>query len=401
MIADIAKAPTADKSREIRLLLCCAHSCISSIRAEQIKTLLYEDIDWDYLIQTALSHKVIPLLYWSLSSTCPEAVPQDRLAQLRDYFHGNARRNLFLTGELLKVLNLFATHKIPAIAFKGPILAASVYGQLALRQFCDLDIMIREQDTLNTEKLLNSQGYQLGLQLNWQYHFVHQDSRVKLDIHYAGITPRERPLSLHFQYLWSRLKPISVAGTTVLTLQPEDLLLVLCVQVAKDCWEWREQLAKICDVAEAVRAHQRINWHQVIQQARLTGSERMLLLGLLLAQQLLGITLPDEVLQRMQAHPVVNRLAEQVRERLFTMDRTSAAQRRPKYLDSERNRFYFRVRERLRDKVPYFLHLVKLVITPTVEDYESLPLPTFFHCLYYLTRPFRLAGECLLLLWQR
>ena len=394
MVADIAKPPTADKSRENRLLLCCARNHIDSIRAEQIKTLLHENLDWDYLLQTAFSHKVTPLLYCSLNSTCPEAVPQARLAQLRDYFHSNARRNLFLTGELLKILNLFSTHRIPAIAFKGPVLAASVYGQLVLRQFCDLDIMICEQDTIKTKKLLSSQGYQLGLQLNWQYHFVHKDSRVNLDIHYAGLTPRERPLSLHFQHLWSRVKPVSVSGTPVLTFQPEDLLLILCVQVAKDCWQWREQLAKICDVAEAIRVHPKIDWHQVIQQARSTGSERMLFLGLLLAHELLGTSLPDQVWQRMQAHPIVNILCQQVCERLFTMEQSATAHRLPKYRDTEKNLFYFRVRERLRDKVPYFLYLAKALLSPTVEDYESLPLPASLYFLYYLTRPFRLARKC-------
>lgn len=393
MIADIAKAPTADKSREIQLLLCCARSCMDSIRAELIKSLLHEDIDWDYLIKTAFSHKVMPLLYWSLNSTCPEAVPKARLAQLRNYFHSNALRNHFLTGELLKVLDLFARHGIPAIAFKGPILAASVYGQVLLRQFCDLDILIHKRDILNTKKLLSSQGYQLELQLNWQYHFVHEDSKVNLDVHYSGITPRERPLSLNFNYLWSRLEPISLAGTTVLSLQPEDLLQILCVQIAKDCWQWREQLAKICDLAEVVRVHQDMDWNRVMKQARSIGSERMLFLGLLLAQELLGTVLPEEVLQRIHAQPVVTILCKQVCERIFTIDhRSSTVNSLPKYLDTEKNLFYFRVRERWQDKVPYFLHLVKLALSPSVEDYK-LPLPKSLYFLYYLMRPLRLAGK--------
>jgi len=36
---------------------------------------------------------------------------------------------------LLKLLDLFENHGIPAVPFKGPVLASSIYGDLSLRQF--------------------------------------------------------------------------------------------------------------------------------------------------------------------------------------------------------------------------------------------------------------------------
>jgi hypothetical protein len=138
-----AKTPTlCDHSVSVKeLLLYCAQTPIDSEIAERIRTLLQQDIDWAYLIQTAAQHGVMPLLYQSLNTTCPEAVPKANLAQLRNYFHTNAQRNLFLTKELLKLLTLFETHSIPAIPFKGPVLAVSAYGNLSLRQISDLDIL--------------------------------------------------------------------------------------------------------------------------------------------------------------------------------------------------------------------------------------------------------------------
>lgn len=395
IVADkiIVESPAANMRPEVELLLCCARTCIDSERAERIKTLLQENIDWDYLIRTARSHGVMPLLYSSLNGTCPEAVPNAYSAQLRDYFYTNARRNLFLTGELLKLLNLFEAHGIRAIPYKGPVLAASAYNNFSLRQFCDLDILIHKQDILKTNNLLISQGYQLKLQLNWECHYVHQDSRVNVDLHWA-ITQRERPFRLDFNRLWSRLEPVSLAGAKVLNLQPEDLLLILCVQATKDCWQWNEQLAKVCDIAEAIRVHQGMDWDRLVKQAGKLGSQRMLFLGLLLARDLLGTALPKEILQRMQADEVVKALAEQVCERFFHADyRSRADSRPPKYIDIEKNLFSFRVRERLRDRVPYFLHLVNVAISPTPEDRAFLPLPAFLWFLYYLVRPIRAVGK--------
>jgi hypothetical protein len=398
MVADeiTAKTPAAEMRPEIELLLCCARTYIDFETAKRIKILLKKDIDWDYLIQTALWHGVIPLLYSSLNTTCPEAVPTTRLTQLRNYFYTNVRRNLFLTGQLIKVLNLFEANGIPAIPYKGPVLAAVAYGNLALRQFCDLDILIHERDILSTKNLLISEGYQLQLQLNWEYHFVHKDSRLNLDIHW-GITQRERPFPLDFERLWSRLEPLSLAGKKVLSLQPEDLLLILCVQVTKDCWQWKElvvKLAKICDIAELIRVYPVMDWNSIVEQAGKLGSERILFFSLLLARDLLGTPLPEEILQRKQAHPVVEALALQVRERLFCADyKFGVADRPPKFLEIEKNLFYFRVRERLRDRVPYFLHLVHVAIAPSVEDRTFLPLPPSGSFLYYLIRPIRVIGK--------
>lgn len=142
LLSPSTKAPTAATRPEIELLLCCTRTQINTATAERIKILIQSKIDWAYLIQTATRHGVMSLLYQSLSTTCPEAVPKTNLAQLRDYFHSSAFHNLFLTKELLKLLNLFESHSIPAIPYKGPVLAVSAYGNLSLRQISDLDILV-------------------------------------------------------------------------------------------------------------------------------------------------------------------------------------------------------------------------------------------------------------------
>src|SRR5262249_44014688 len=126
---------------EDQLLLYCARTCAGAGNAAHIRALVQADINWSYLLQTTQTHPVAPLLYWNLKNTCPDAVPQSILDQLLADFHANTHDNLFLTAELLKLLALLAAHDIPAIPFKGPVLAAQVYRNLALRQFYDLDIL--------------------------------------------------------------------------------------------------------------------------------------------------------------------------------------------------------------------------------------------------------------------
>src|SRR5438128_4733751 len=99
--------------------------------------LLEHGIDQDRLIRMAGPHGLLPLLYWHLGAIGPGVVSSAMLSRLREHFEANARRNLFLTAELLKVLRLLEACEIPAVPFKGPLLAASTYGNLSLRQFAD------------------------------------------------------------------------------------------------------------------------------------------------------------------------------------------------------------------------------------------------------------------------
>src|SRR5689334_10479117 len=136
------KMPPSLPRPEVALLLSCARTEISPETAGRIRAFIQNGIDWTALIREATYHEVVPLLYHSLQTTCPEAVPEPVLAQLRTVFQATAWYNLCLTGELLTLLDLFATQGIAAIPYKGPILAAAVYGNLALRTFRDLDILV-------------------------------------------------------------------------------------------------------------------------------------------------------------------------------------------------------------------------------------------------------------------
>ena len=124
---------------EAELLLCCARIRMDSKNAARITVLLRQELNWDYLLTLAQYHGVLPLIYWHLRATWPEAVPAVSLDDLRDHFHANAQYNLLLTGALLKLLRLFEAHNIPAMPFKGPVLTAMAYGNITLRQFSDMD----------------------------------------------------------------------------------------------------------------------------------------------------------------------------------------------------------------------------------------------------------------------
>ena len=379
---------------EIQLLLCCARTYINTTTADRIENLLQEELDWDYIIKAAYRHGLIPLLYNSLNNTCPEAVPQAILSQLQNLFNANALRNAFLAEKLLKALNLFQTHDIPAVSYKGPILAASVYGNLALRTFGDLDILIKKRDFYKTKDLLLSEGYrswwtrlsearQAAVLRCWcEFGFVERLSKhnkVYLDLHWA-FASNYFSFPLDTEDLWERLEKFCLTGTEVANFAPEDLLLILCMHGTKDNWE---RLIWICDVAELLRANPEMNWEKIIERADKLGARRILFLGLWLAREVLGATVPEKIALKIEADSAVNSLGAQISKILF--GGADSLGKNPFFYPLLR----LRVRERWQDKVRDSLAL----IGPQPDDYSSVSLPESLAFLYYPLRFIRLAGK--------
>jgi hypothetical protein len=323
-------------------------------------------MDWDYLIQTASTHGVKPLVCRHLSNVCPEALPHDVRGQLNRFAQVHAFKNLFMTRELTRISGVLEQNGIAVLPWKGPVLAATAYDDVALRQFSDLDILVREQDALRAKDLLLSLGYRLYYEkpaeeeaafhaLRKVYELVRNDGRVMVELHWA-ITSRTFPFALDPAVLWAGAETVPLEGTPVLNLSPEHSLLVLSVHGAKHHWG---KLMWICDIAEVVRSYSdKIDWDRLMAQARALGAARILCLALFLARDLLGAGVPEDVWQQVNAEPKVAWLAAQVRQGLFSGGPLMAV---------ERPAFYIQLRERAQDRLRCRAYLGYRLMAPGAQ----------------------------------
>jgi hypothetical protein len=364
-------------------------SAILAKNSHQLRHSCERRIDWTNLLRTAHAHGTVPLLYRQLNESYRDLVPRAILNQLGEHYHDNIRRNFLLSGQLLGLLKLFDAHGISAMPFKGLTLAACAYGNLALRDIGDLDLFIRKRDMAKAAELLLANGYGMVFKLNsaqeaahlasiGQLPFGHKNGAGLVELH-TTLMPREFFFPLDFERVWGRHITLSLSGKKVPSLCPEDLLLVLSAHGTKHHWiclKW------ICDIAYLINSHPRMDWNLVLQEAHRLASQRMLHLGLLLAEKLLQAPVPQAIRQEIQTDAVVQALGTQVIRNLL----------RP--ADTERSGFgsalfHLRARERLRDGIRYS---ASMVLAPTLADWESVPLPPFLYSLYYLLRPIRLAA---------
>ena len=374
---------------EDELVLLCARTKVDAETSARIKAITSspDEVNWDYVYQLARRHSVLPLIYSQLNTTAAANVPLDQLARLKQNYQDNVARNLLLTAELCRILQTFEAAGIEAVPYKGPALAVYAYGNLTLRRFVDLDILVRKADALRAKELLTALGFVCGtpwtsaqqaLLLRTQHNLSlsREEGRIVVELHWE-VASSLFASSLQAEDFWGRLEALRLNNIAVKSLSAEDLLLSLCVHGSKHLWE---RLAWICDVAELARTRTYLNWNLVLERAASSGSDRMLLLGLYLAKSLLNAPLPEHVKWKLAADRILVSLAKQVSKRLFgDIGQTPAS-------ISESIRFNWAVRAGWRSRLRY----CRLLLQPTDADIETIPLPRPLSFAYYLMRPFGL-----------
>ena len=84
-------------------------------------------------------HGLVPLLYRRLS-VAMDPTQSAGLEAFRQRDKVNAHRTLWLTVELINIHKHLVARGLEVLPYKGPALAESLYGNVALRQFSDLDL---------------------------------------------------------------------------------------------------------------------------------------------------------------------------------------------------------------------------------------------------------------------
>jgi len=365
---------------------------MSPAHVESARALLGRNLDWQLLFSTALLQGVMPLLHKNLTALGPSLCPPDFLAALREAYLPNVAHSLRMTAELKKVLGLFDAHGIPALPFKGPVLAAYAYGDVALRQYGDLDLLVPHSELERAVDVLRARGYnpvesmtarqqRAHVRRKSQLGFADPTGPFVIELHWR-FSPPSRAGEPDPQAVFARQTRCNVEGESLPSLAPDDLLLYLCLHGALHLWA---KLNLICDVAQLLGTREDWNWPELLRQADQTDLRRVLLLGLALASDVLEAKLPPEVTRSIASDESVEAIGAQVREKLF--DPQGAG---PGLADV--GPFLLRLRSHKRSRV---LAILEVLFVPSLADWKFVHLPDALFPLYYLVRPFRLASDAL------
>ena len=349
--------------------------------------------DWDGFLALARRHRLGPLIYRRLREAGAGLAPPGVEAEFQSLYFLSLRRNHLLLRELAGIASRLRSAGIEAVAYKGPLLARMIYGDIALRESLDLDLLIRKRDVEAAHQALRDLGYEPLLKLDgarqrallrfdYEAPLVHKEEGTLVDLQWAS-PPRFLSLPAGPDAPDARYQSAALDGGEVATLCAGDLLLVLCSHGAKHAWG---RLQWIADVAGIVGAAGDLDWDGLLERARTWRRQRMVLLGLRLAHELLAAPLPERVRELVAGDPQAARLARLARERLFDPQAGELGV-------GEQTRFLAAAMDSRLDAARF---LARLALTPTPGDWEALTLPGWAMWGYYLVRPFRLAGKYVL-----
>lgn len=370
------------------ILLLCARTRLDASATNCIRTVVANERDFAGLIAAAADHCIAPLVCDHLLSVASEELPAVWREQLREEFLLNSRRNLFLTGSMFQLLDAFEGGGIRAVPHKGPSLAALAYGDIALRQFADLDFLVPQSQIPSAHEILLGLGYQSEIQwlhgpdrrrIPGHYAYASSSGNVTIELH-TPATLRYLPRPLPLDELLLQREPVEIGGQRIQILAREDTLPLLCVHGAKHLWD---QLSWIADVSELVQASDGFNWERALALANRLGAERMTLLGLAVARRLLDTPLPQVIVARIASDTSTSRFAAEICGRLFRERglRPHAARR-----------FWTRVRMGggAWGGLRYGLRILTM---PTEKDWAQYALPRALAPLYSVLRPLRFLLE--------
>lgn len=369
-----------DVKPEIEILLCYARRALQPIHIQRLKQILEGQIDWPLLFELAEENSLTPLLCEHLLHSSLN-LPSDVETKCREDNRKVGLRSLILTAELLRIMDCLQRRNIPALPYKGPVLGQLAYGNPLLRQFDDLDLVVPQRFIPQVYDAMDELGYKAkfprermaaagGKNIPGEYVFRHG---ALVEWH-TEQTLRHFPHSPHLEAMLHRSVPLLLTGHEVRTFGSADTVLLLCVHGAKDFWS---RLIWIADVAAILESFSSQDWEQLFAEARKCGAERMVRLGLWLANGLFDSELPTRILKEVEEDHAVQHLGKELLDAL--LDRKAFP-----------HGIVWRSSYRMRMVAPVwegFRYWVRLSTAPAEEDWdEGQPI----HVSYALSRPFRL-----------
>jgi hypothetical protein len=370
------------------LLLRAACSSDPRGAAESTRTLLASPVRWKLLLDLSENHGLQPLLY-RLLSNAPGTAPVPQMQLLERAHQANLLKALLLSRELIRALDALEAIGVEALPYKGLALAEAFYGDIALRQSGDIDLLIRPQDLPRVREAMRPLGYEphgslspteerAYIKSGYECAFDAPAGRNLLEVQWA-IQPRFYAVDYDMEGVFQRAVRSSVAGREMKTPSAEDLFLILAIHAAKHVWA---RLIWLCDLARIMNSST-LNWSWIGSQAKQLGIVRLLRVSLLLVNRLLDESIPAAAEASLPADPNADAMRQEIEAHILGNEDFNVE-------SFDYFRLMMKLRERRTDRMRF---LTRLAFTPGPGEWAAIRLPRPLFPLYRVVRISRLAAK--------
>ena len=375
----------SDLSRETRALLACAAAILEPDRLPAALQALEACPDVDALCRKAGAHGMIGHLNQVLAVQGGEAAR--RLSVLQ---RSLAERGLRQTARLLPAMQLLEQAGIDIMPYKGPVWAERFYGDLTLRNWSDIDVLVPFRRVADARRLLVENGFTDSHDFNGrlltqrgrgggEIALSEKDGDVHLEIHWDVAAGSSR-MYLRAESLIGRGERLDLLGRQVLTPCPVDAFLITCLNGAKDHWESVEGL--LC-AAVQIRDTAPTAWAQMLSAAKRAGCLRRTVVAVAHVSRVFGPETPVAVAAVLARDKAAQALLSELSPRGLDAGHSLA-------LEPQLGLLHWRFASE-DSLVARLAHGARRFFQPGPEDWSWLVLPPGSRWLYRVLRPGRLA----------
>jgi len=295
-----------------KLIILCSRLNPNAKDLSEIKSLLDEDINWDDLIKKSSAEGVSPLLYRNLKKY-QDKIPEMAIENLSTTYLRNIARNIYLYTKLKPFLKEINDLDLKACLSKGARLAITLYKDIGLRYFSDIDFFMHPSDWPKFKQTGEKFGFQTegyassfpNLKMRksgWPLATALSKEKLMLDTHfnYPGI---EMPMSLDND-IWESAQQANIEGIETKIFSPEYELCILCSHVQGHAYT---RLSWLTDISE-LSLKKNLNWRKIFHICYKEELRASVYYGLYLVNCFWPQTISIDILDRFWLSKIENKI---------------------------------------------------------------------------------------------
>ena len=260
---------------------------------------VYDNVEWDEVIDLADKHKVDGIIYLALrKSKLISNIGEEKISLLKQKAAITGITQSRHISGLSTVLNKINERNIPVIVLKG-LVVREFYPQPDQRSMNDADILVHEGDVEKVKQLLIDMGYVYLEDHKASHHIAlvhHKYPFIELHWNLFKRDGFSNELEHYERLIWRRAIKVNVGEAEVLSLSYEDLALHLCMHMAAHLAATGFGVRQLCDLVLLVEHNgDEIDWNSFIMKARMYGFEKFGKIIFLLCNKLFNMEAPKEI----------------------------------------------------------------------------------------------------------
>jgi hypothetical protein len=301
------------KVSKVEKLLClCLRHC-NFLKTEQIKE-LYLELGDNVIYKSAKLNGVESIVAHALSICITDSLPSHWSVE----YNKIEKKLLLYMAELNKAADLLAKKNIPLLALKNSGITIGLYPFFGACPMGDVDVLVRKSQFREAHQILVSNGYKLKFRSELEEDDI---EAAELGGGAEYLVQLDNGDSLWFELQWrpiagrwiqSKQEPkvnelvdrsISIKGSNVRLLSPEDNLLQVALHTAKHTFVRSPGFRLHTDV-DRIISSQSIDWSIFEKMVIKLKTKTAVFISLSMAKDLLGSEVPSYILENIKPNAI-------------------------------------------------------------------------------------------------